>query len=121
MPDYHTDLAFSETLLEVRDQLEIIPVGVDWNRDFTITSEVRTLDIPWPYLSREVRDRGSYLLILRLRRRRRLTVGALGDILMPAGYYVYVGSAMGSLSPRIERHIRRRAVQLAWNVRWPRL
>ncbi len=115
MPDYHTDLAFSETLLEVREQLQILPVAVSWNSDFTIAPEVRTLDIPWSHLHREVQDRGGYLLILHLRGRQRLTVGALGDILLLAGYYVYVGSAMRSLGPRIERHLRRRK-KFHWHI-----
>ena len=115
MPDYHTDLAFSRTMLAVRDQLRILPVSVSWTRDFRLGSEVRMLDIPWNYLHREVEDRGSYLLILRLKRKRRVTVGQLGALLFERGYYLYVGSAMGSLSPRIARHTRLRK-KLRWHV-----
>ena len=115
MPDYHTDLAFSRTMLAVRKQLRILPVSVSWTRDFKLSSEVRLLDIPWHYLLREVEDRGSYLLILRLKRKRRVAVGQLGNLLFQKGYYLYVGSAMGNLSPRIARHTRLRK-KLHWHV-----
>jgi sugar fermentation stimulation protein A len=54
------------------------------------------------------RDRGSYLLVLHLKRRRTIAVGALGRVLFRSGYHVYVGSAMNGLATRIARHKRRR-------------
>ena len=53
-------------------------------------------------LESELADRGSYLLILRLDAKTRVQVGALGDTDFSRGYYVYVGSAMKSLTGRIE-------------------
>ena len=85
LPDYHTDLAFSRTLLEVRRQVRILPVAVGWNADLTLREETRLLDIPWGHLRREAVDRGAYLLLLRLARRRRLRVGGLGEITFAAG------------------------------------
>jgi Uri superfamily endonuclease len=49
---------------------------------------------------------GTYLLLLRLRRPTGLTVGRLGALALPAGWYVYVGSALGGLGPRLRRHLR---------------
>ena len=115
MPDYHTDLAFSRTLLEVREQLQIVPISIDWRSDLSLDPEARQLDIPWDYLQREVGDRGAYLLILRLRRARRVAVGRLGSIRFDKGYYVYVGSAMANLSTRIARHVRRRK-RMHWHI-----
>ena len=103
LPDYHTDLAFSRTLLEVRRRVRILPVAVGWNRDLTLREETRLLDIPWSHLRREAEDRGAYLLLLRLARRRRLRVGGLGEITFAAGWHVYVGSAMANLTARLER------------------
>jgi len=108
MPDYHTDLAFSETFLRVRDRVHIMPVSVGWNEDLSLRPQVTPLEVPWDYLKREVHDRGSYLLILRVPRPRRVQVGKLGAIRFRPGYYVYVGSAMGRLTPRIARHLRTR-------------
>lgn len=115
MPDYHTDLAFSQTMLEVQGDLRILPVAVQWRPDLTLHEDTRVLDIPWAHLRREVGDQGSYLLILRLRRARRLQVGHLGSLLLSAGYHVYVGSAMRNLTSRVARHLRRRKT-LHWHI-----
>jgi Uri superfamily endonuclease len=52
--------------------------------------------------------KGSYLLVLRLRSHQRITVGSLGRIGFPPGYYIYGGSAQGpgGLRARLERHIK---------------
>ena len=115
MPDYHTDLAFSQAFLSVRDRVQIVPVSIGWNNDLSLMDDVRLLDVPWGYLRREVKDRGSYLLLLKLRRRRRVSVGRLGSIAFEKGYYIYVGSAMRNLSARIARHLRMRK-RFHWHI-----
>ncbi len=50
--------------------------------------------------------RGSYCLCINVKRDRRIKVGALGRIDFPVGRYVYVGSALNSLIPRLGRHLR---------------
>lgn len=108
MPDYHTDLAFARTFLEVGRSLPILPVVVGWTKRLRLRTPVALATIPWEYLHREVADRGSYVLLLRLPRRRRLTVGRLGTLSFPAGWHIYVGSAMQHLAQRVARHQRRR-------------
>jgi sugar fermentation stimulation protein A len=108
MPDYHTDLNFSQTLLLVKDKVQIIPLSVHWRADLSLAPETRVLDIPWDFVEQEAKDRGSYLLILKLKRARRLNVGSLGKILFQKGFYIYTGSAMANLSKRMERHRRLR-------------
>jgi sugar fermentation stimulation protein A len=115
MPDYHTDLAFAETLLNVRRQVQILPISVQWNADLMLGDEIRTLEIPWHHLRREVKDRGSYLLILRLDEERSVEVGSLGSFTFPRGHYIYVGSAMRALTARVTRHCRRRK-KLHWHI-----
>ena len=115
MPDYHTDLAFSRTLLAIRDRVRILPLSVGWRSDLSLEPGARELPIPWTYLEHEVEDRGAYLLILRLRRKRVVAVGKLGRIRFAPGYYVYVGSAMANLSARLARHGRKRK-QLHWHI-----
>jgi len=109
MPDYHTDLAFSQTLLDVQEDLPILPVAIGWhidrNRRLCLREETKLLDIPWDYLRREVADRGSYLLILTLDRDRQIDVGSLGTRFFKKGHYVYVGSAMANLTKRVNRHL----------------
>lgn len=65
MPDYHTDPAFSRTLLEVRNDIEIIPLAVSWRRDFRLGSTVRQVPIPWEYVARELGDRGNFVVLCR--------------------------------------------------------
>jgi sugar fermentation stimulation protein A len=115
MPDYHTDLRFAQTFLAVRDQVEIIPVGIHWEKGLSLRLETYPLSIPWDYLEREVQDRGSYLLILQLKKRRYLKIGKLGSLYFRKGFYVYVGSAMASLSKRLERH-RRSRKNFHWHI-----
>lgn len=115
MPDYHTDPVFAETLLAVRDRIQIIPLAVRWNGDLSLSDPPKLLSIPWTYIERESKDRGSYLLILRLRKPANLRVGKLGTVPFPKGFYVYVGSAMGGLERRLERHRRVRKV-LHWHI-----
>ena len=108
MPDYHTDLAFAERLLEVREDVRIIPLAVEWDRDLALIGEPRLLEIPWGYIEEEARDRGSYLLVLHLGEDREIPVGSLGSVPFRKGFYIYVGSAMATLTKRIERHLRMR-------------
>jgi sugar fermentation stimulation protein A len=115
MPDYHTDLAFSRALLVVRDAVGVLPVSVGWTQELELCRDVKLLEIPWGFLRREVSDRGSYLLLVHLPRRRRLEVGCLGRLGFPKGWYVYVGSAMQGLTKRIERHVRRRK-RVHWHM-----
>jgi len=59
-------------------------------------------------MEKGAKDRGSYLLLLNLKREKKINVGKLGIISFRKGFYIYVGSAMANLSKRIERHRRLR-------------
>ena len=110
MPDYHTDLEFSKTMLEVRNNIRFMPVSIGWNRDLSIKNTIEIVDIPWKYLEKEVEDRGSYILILRILQDKKIEVGNLNNsekLLFKKGYYLYVGSAMKNLTARINRHLRK--------------
>lgn len=50
---------------------------------------------------------GSYILTVRLKTASTIEVGSLGKRDFPAGYYAYVGSAMGGFKARLGRHIRK--------------
>jgi sugar fermentation stimulation protein A len=115
MPDFHTDYEFSKALLEVRHDVKVIPVAIEWKPDLSIGQKVKSLEIPWEYLEEEIQDRGSYLLVLRLDQEKLLRIGQLGSILFQRGYYVYVGSAMTNLTARIKRHRRVRKKE-HWHI-----
>ena len=75
LPDYHTDLVFSQTMLAVRDQVEIMPITVEWKPGLSLGEGVKRIRIPWEVIEREAKDRGSYFLILKLQRERTLEFG----------------------------------------------
>lgn len=115
MPDYHTDLEFARTMLETRHDVGMLAVAIGWQPDLSLADDVRMLDVPWDFLEREVDDRGAYILVLQLRRSREVEVGSLGRIAFEPGYYVYVGSAMRSLTARVDRHLRHRKT-MQWHI-----
>jgi Uri superfamily endonuclease len=49
--------------------------------------------------------RGSYCLCIQVGKNSKISVGSLGVVTFPKGQYVYVGSALNSLIPRLRRHI----------------
>jgi sugar fermentation stimulation protein A len=115
MPEHHTDLEFSQTLLSVKDRVMVKAVSVGWNHDLALGADVRELTIPWDMVRRESHDSGSYIVVLRLARDRRIPVGGLGDIKFPKGFYLYVGSAKKNLTRRISRH-RSERKNLFWHI-----
>lgn len=115
MPDFHTDLNFSRTFLQIRDKVEVIPLSVRWNQDLSLSPRIKILNVLWDRIEREAKDRGSYLLILNLKRHRKIDVGKLGKVRFRKGFYIYVGSAMANLSKRMERH-RRLRKQRHWHI-----
>lgn len=57
----------------------------------------------------------TYQLHIRLTRDIRIAIGALGTHLLPAGDYVYTGSARRNMEARITRHCRR-LKKLRWHI-----
>jgi sugar fermentation stimulation protein A len=116
MPDYHTDFDFSTAMLQCQRDVQFIPAAVGWNKDLSLDiSKTKILRIPWNYLEREVKDRGSYLLLVKLAKGTAIKAGRLPKSVFPAGYYLYVGSAMSGLSSRLARH-RRKNKKIHWHI-----
>ncbi len=115
MPDFHTDPRFASALLEAREKITIMPLAMSVDRAFNIRDETRVLPIAWDVVEEHNVDAGAYVLILRLSRRRRLRVGALGDVSFAPGFYAYVGSALRGLDKRMARH-RKREKKLFWQI-----
>jgi len=61
------------------------------------------------------RDPGTYALVLALRAETELRVGKLGTFVFPAGYYLYLGSALGGLRARVQRH-QQRDKRTRWHI-----
>lgn len=115
MPDYHTDFAFAQAFLEMRDKLFYRAVSVSWSQDMTLGEECRELEIPWRLVESEAKDEGSYLMRLHFPEDRMIEVGSLGRIHIKRGHYLYVGSAKKNLSRRVERHLRRKK-NFHWHI-----
>ncbi|MEA3248555.1 MAG: GIY-YIG nuclease family protein [Nanoarchaeota archaeon] len=50
--------------------------------------------------------KGIYLLVVKVKKRIKIKIGALGKINFDKGDYIYIGSAQNNLEKRIERHLR---------------
>lgn len=59
--------------------------------------------------------KGTYVLFVTFATDRNIIVGALGPHLFKAGTYCYVGSAMGGLDQRLERHLAH-TKKLRWHI-----
>jgi sugar fermentation stimulation protein A len=115
LPDYHTDLAFAQTFCQVKPLLTFYPVAINWEADFSFASLVKPLIIPWQVLETEIHDSGSYIMIMELKQTERITVGSLGTLDFPPGFYLYIGTAKKNLTQRINRHLRKRK-QYHWHI-----
>lgn len=71
----------------------------------------------WHKLSKlkVLNPKGTYLLIIELKRSREIEVGKLGIFFFPRGYYVYTGSAMRGIYQRINRHLTKKK-KLRWHI-----
>lgn len=49
--------------------------------------------------------KGTYCLLIKLEKDAQIKVGKLGKVNFKKGGYVYVGSALNSMEPRIKRHL----------------
>lgn len=108
LPEYHTDLNFARALLEIRDRVRVIPLGLSWGQDLELSPDVKELEVPWSFLEKEAHDAGSYMVILELEEDKIISIGTLGELFFKKGFYVYVGSAINGLQKRIDRHRRLR-------------
>ncbi|GBC70813.1 hypothetical protein HRbin02_00584 [Candidatus Calditenuaceae archaeon HR02] len=74
----------------------------------------------WRYIegmSLNLPSRGTYVLVIVLRRPIIVRVGRLGRLSFKRGVYVYVGTARRGLGPRIRRHLAKRK-RLHWHIDW---
>ena len=50
--------------------------------------------------------KGTYCLCIQNHQDKKIKIGALDEIMFEKGNYMYIGSAMNSLLPRLERHLK---------------
>ncbi len=115
VPNLHTDPAFTGKLIALKDRIWMRAVSVRTREDGPVRVEDPAVPIDLEAASAVIQDRGVYMLLVEVKRRRRLNVGSMGDIQFDPGWYVYVGSAKRNLEARIARH-RRRRKKMHWHV-----
>ena len=59
--------------------------------------------------------KGIYILLIKLRADREITIGRLGLFHFKRGIYAYVGSALGGFKSRIRRHLKKNK-KLQWHI-----
>ena len=59
--------------------------------------------------------KGTYVLLIKLEKPKRIRIGSLGFVSFRKGYYAYVGSGLNSLEKRIERHFSRNKKKF-WHI-----
>uniref|UniRef100_A0A7V5K2G2 DNA/RNA nuclease SfsA n=1 Tax=Thermodesulfobacterium geofontis TaxID=1295609 RepID=A0A7V5K2G2_9BACT len=114
LPAYHIDYQFSKALIEAKDKIEIRAIALKWDETFSYVKEIKELKIPFDFLGK-IEDKGIYLLVFKIKNKEKLKIGNLGERIFKKGFYVYVGSAMNSLSKRINRHLRKNK-KLKWHI-----
>lgn len=104
LPNYHTDLPFAEEFRKGLDFLDWKACVIPWTKDFLMPENVRLIPSSGEVLDREMGNAGDYMIVLQMEEDSTITVGSLGDIRFPKGYYVYVGGARKNLDQRIAHH-----------------
>jgi sugar fermentation stimulation protein A len=112
-PNHHTDPDFSK-LLQSERSVSLRAVSLELPDPVTVDMDT-IRDIPIDLNHSIAGDRGSYMLVLHNSRPRTIEVGRLGSTTFRRGYYVYVGSGLGGLTARIDRHKRVHKKQF-WHI-----
>lgn len=107
IPNIHTDPDFSLALKTAEDNISIHAVSISTTPDGE--TGIARLNIPVSLSPVEwiVKDTGSYILIIAIRRKKQVQTGALGLLWFRKGYYCYSGSALQHLHHRIKRHMKK--------------
>jgi sugar fermentation stimulation protein A len=107
MPNIHTDTVFSKVFFITSD-IKFTAIKLRFEDPVTVDlSSAQEIEIDYALAAQNCTRSGTYVLILRNEIQRTVEIGRLGNIQFEPGFYVYVGSALGSLDARIRRHVRR--------------
>lgn len=101
MPDYHTDIEFSLTLLKAKDKLDIIPLSVGWQKDLTLKPKIKELTIPWNIIRDECKDRGYVIVSLLVEKKKTVQIGD-SLVTLPKGHYLFTHFIGEGMSKQIE-------------------
>ncbi len=108
LPAYHVDYIFAQTVLDVRDSVQLNAVALGFDAAFTGVTSVEKAEIPYSFLERELHDRGAYLLLLYMDGRKVIALPDGKDLELQEGCYVYAGRASADLMSEMARHRRKK-------------
>lgn len=104
-PNYHVDREYASSFVKAKEvtfrafKIKFVdPITADF-------SSLEEVMIDYEAVRKNLIDKGTYVLVLRNDSDRELDIGRLGKIRFKKGFYVYVGSAQGSLQRRLMRHL----------------
>ncbi len=103
IPNFHTDTGFTQSFIRYYEKMNMAAVYYETDEDFFIR-ETGMVGIPIEHLKKINFNTGSYLIVYHLENKTVLQYGNQGKTVFEAGYYIYAGSAMNSLSARTSRH-----------------
>ncbi len=104
LPNYHTDIEFSTTLFHSKNRIKILALAIEWDINLEPILPIKKLKIPWGVFEKEAKDKGAYIVVLKIEKTKKINIGKLGENIFKPGYYCYIGSAKKNLKKRVERH-----------------
>ncbi len=115
VPNLHTDPAYAEEFQSHKNiHYHALKIPFATPHQFDL-DEVTEIPIRDNLLSDNLQDKGSYILLLKNPRKFSSKIRQLGMRNFPAGFYIYVGSALNGLSMRLQRH-KRKNKKKHWHI-----
>jgi len=115
LPNLHTDPDYARLALSSQ-AVQLHPYALTFSDPATVElSTLRDVPLDWEALRANCQNKGAYLLLLENQADVAQSVGKLGLVTFPRGWYVYVGSAMNSLDTRLKRHQRTQKTRF-WHI-----
>ncbi|MFP4444302.1 MAG: DNA/RNA nuclease SfsA [Spirochaetia bacterium] len=116
IPNIHTDPEFSEALDHYAGQINLHAAVFSCSHAGDAVLSKKSIPVLTEPASLIRQNRGVYLVILELPEGITVEVGKLGVLNFDKGFYIYTGSAMGTLKSRTARHLRRGRKRIRWHI-----
>ena len=108
LPAYHVDYNFARTMLDVKDSVQLRALALGFDASFSEVISVAQVKIPYHFVSEELQDRGSYLLLLYMDRHKTVPLQQEESMELEKGCYVFTGAASENLIKETARHKQKR-------------
>ena len=117
IPNLHTDPAFSVALSSLgKKQVNIHAALLKCKENGMAELVNVSLPVDLSHGDLAAADKGNYLIVCHIKRKRRIQAGGLGMLLFEKGWYVYSGSGKKNLTKRINRHLRKQGKKMHWHL-----